>query len=148
MKGTGASCRSVCGRRTGRFFVDHGFNNFEPTDADARRVCHAATKLIFVKRCFFLRLIFLMAKAEISWKRVDDDGEKLQVYARQVGRDWLFFHRGKRFDQWQRVEEPPLEDWLALLDAMQRLINRRRYQPIDEQRLRQQIRDRFPEAEV
>jgi hypothetical protein len=89
-----------------------------------------------------------MAKAEISWKRVDDDGEKLQVYARQVGRDWLFFHRGKRFDQWQRVEEPPLEDWLALLDAMQRLINRRRYQPIDEQRLRQQIRDRFPEAEV
>ena len=29
-----------------------------------------------------------MPKAEISWKRVTDDGVKLQVYAQRVGREW------------------------------------------------------------
>jgi hypothetical protein len=89
-----------------------------------------------------------MPKAEISWKRVTDDGVKLQVYAQHVGREWRFFHREKRFDVWQPVKDPPLDDWMALLDAMQRLITRRRYQPDDEVRLRKQIRERYPEAEV
>ncbi|HSY43994.1 MAG TPA: hypothetical protein VK811_08770 [Candidatus Acidoferrum sp.] len=89
-----------------------------------------------------------MPKAEISWKRVTDDGVKLQVYAQHVGRDWRFFHREKRFDVWQPVKDPPLEDWMELLDAMQRLITRRRYQPDDEVRLRKQIRERYPEAAV
>jgi hypothetical protein len=88
-----------------------------------------------------------MPKAEISWKRVTEEGGKLQVYAQHIGRDWKFFHREKRFDQWQPVKEPPLEDWLALLDAVQRMIVRRRYQPEDEIALRRQIRERFPEAE-
>ena len=57
-----------------------------------------------------------MAKAEISWKRVTEDGEKLQVYAHHVGHEYHFFHRAKRFDVWQRVKEPPLEDWLELLE--------------------------------
>ena len=65
-----------------------------------------------------------MPKAEISWKRVTEDGQKLQVYARHVGREWRFFHRERRFDVWQPVPKPPLEDWLALLDAVQRLITR------------------------
>ena len=89
-----------------------------------------------------------MPKAEIKWKRVTDDGEKLQVYVQRVGRDWIFYHREKRFDQWQLVKEPPIEDWLALLDAVQRLITRRRLQPDDEERLRRKIREHFPEAEV
>jgi len=89
-----------------------------------------------------------MAKAEISWKRTTEEGVKLQVYAQHVGREWKFFHREKRFDQWQPVPEPPLEDWLELLDAMQRLVVRRRYQPDDEEDVRQKIRDRFPEANV
>ena len=46
------------------------------------------------------------------------------------------------------MPEPPLEDWLELLDAVQRLITRRRYQPDDEEHLRRRIRERFPEAEV
>jgi hypothetical protein len=46
------------------------------------------------------------------------------------------------------VDRPPLEDWLALLDAVQRMVQRRRYQPDDEERLRGRIRERFPEAEV
>ena len=89
-----------------------------------------------------------MPKAEISWKRIDDDGEKLQVYAQHVGREWHFFHRKKRYDQWQRIEVPPLEDWMDLLDSVQRLITRRRYQPDDELELRRQIRENFPEADV
>jgi hypothetical protein len=89
-----------------------------------------------------------MPKAEISWKRVTDDGDKLQVYAQHVGREWKFFHRGKRYEIWQPIPDPPLEDWLELLDAVQRLITRRRYQPDDEDRLRRQIRERFPEAGV
>jgi hypothetical protein len=89
-----------------------------------------------------------MPKAEIAWKRVTADGEKLQVYAQHVGRDYHFFHRAKRFDVWQRVPEPPLEDWLELLDCVQRLVNRRRYMPSDEEILRRQIRERFPEAGV
>jgi hypothetical protein len=41
-----------------------------------------------------------------------------------------------------------MEDWLELLDAVQRLVNRRRYQPDDEELLRRQIRERFPAAGV
>jgi hypothetical protein len=87
-----------------------------------------------------------MPKAEISWKRVTDEGVKLQVYAQHVGREWLFFQREKRFDQWQSVPEPPLEDWMELLNAVQRLITRRRYRPVDEEHIRRRIRERFPEA--
>jgi len=89
-----------------------------------------------------------MPKAEISWKRVTEDGEKLQVYVQHIGREWRFFHRAKRFDVWQPVKNPPLEDWLALLEALERLITRRRYQPDDEVLLRRMIRERFPEAKV
>ncbi|MEI9961315.1 MAG: hypothetical protein WDM76_09395 [Limisphaerales bacterium] len=87
-------------------------------------------------------------KAEISWKRVTEDGEKIQVNAQRVKREWKFSHRAKRFDTWEPVPEPPLEDWLELLDAIQRLITRRRYQPDDEDLLRRQIRERFPDADV
>jgi hypothetical protein len=89
-----------------------------------------------------------MPKAEISWKRVTEDGTKIQVYAQHIGRDWVFYQREKRFDQWRKVPNPPLEDWLELLDAVQRYITRRRYQPADEEKLRSMILERYPEAEV
>lgn len=89
-----------------------------------------------------------MPKAEISWKRVTEDGVKLQVYAQRVSRDWVFYQREKRFDQWEPVPEPPLEDWLELLDAVQRLITRRRLQPEHEERVRQRIREKFPEKKI
>jgi hypothetical protein len=89
-----------------------------------------------------------MPKAEISWKRTTDEGVKLQVYAQHIGREWKFFQREKRYDVWQPVPEPPLDDWMELLDAVQRLINRRRYQPADEEWLRRHIRERFPDADV
>jgi hypothetical protein len=81
-----------------------------------------------------------MAKAEISWKRTTAEGIHLQVYARHVGRDWRFFALEQRYDQWQAVAEPPLEDWLELLDAVQRRINRRLLRPEEEGRVKKFIR--------
>jgi hypothetical protein len=89
-----------------------------------------------------------MPKAEISWKRVTEEGVKWQVYARRVGREWRFFERQRRYDRWQAVPEPPLEDWLELLDAVQRLITRRRLQPEHEEHLCRRIRERFPDAPI
>jgi hypothetical protein len=85
-----------------------------------------------------------MAKAEVSWKRVTPEGVKLQVYARHVSRQWRFFVRERRYDQWQPLPDPPLEDWLELLDAVQRRINRRLLRPEEEDRVKQSIRERFP----
>jgi hypothetical protein len=87
-----------------------------------------------------------MAKAEISWKRVTVDGTHLQVYAQHVGRDWRFFARQRRYDQWQSVEEPPLEDWQKLLDSVRRRIQRRLLRPEEEEHIKTAIRQRFPEA--
>ncbi len=87
-------------------------------------------------------------KADIGWTRRNEEGEKLEVYAKAVGDQWQFFHRTKRYEKWQRVEEPPLEDWMELLDAIERMIPRRRYQPDDAIHLRRVIREHFPEAEV
>jgi hypothetical protein len=85
-----------------------------------------------------------MPKAEISWKRTTPEGETLQCYAQHVGRQWIFYSRGKRFDQWAEIKNPPLEDWLALLDSVQRRINRRLLRPEEEERLRRIIMERFP----
>ena len=89
-----------------------------------------------------------MPKAEISWKKVSPEGLKTQVYVRRVGGDWRFFARERRFEPWQAVAHPPLEDWLALLDAVQRLITRRRLQPAHEARLRRRIREQYPESNI
>ena len=87
-----------------------------------------------------------MAKAEISWRRVTEEGILLQVYVQHVGGDWRFFARERRYDQWQAIAEPPLEDWLELLDAVGRRINRRLLRPEEEGRVKKSIRERFPEA--
>ena len=89
-----------------------------------------------------------MAKAEISWRRVTEEGVRLQVYVQHVGGDWRFFARERRYDQWQAIAEPPLEDWLALLDSVKRRINRRLLRPEEEARVKKSIRERFPEATV
>ena len=89
-----------------------------------------------------------MAKAEISWVRTSNEGEKFQVYAHHVGDRWRFYIRQRRFDQWQFVEEPPLEDWLELLDGVRRRVQRRLVRPEEVQRIEKAIRERFPEAEL
>ena len=89
-----------------------------------------------------------MAKAEISWRRTTDDGGKIQVYAQHVGDQWKFFIRGRRYDKWETVKNPPLEDWLELLDSAQRRINRRLLRPEEEGRIKKAIQERFPEANL
>jgi hypothetical protein len=89
-----------------------------------------------------------MAKAEISWKRDTEEGIRLQVYAQHVGGDWRFFARERRYDQWEAIADPPLEDWLELLDSVQRRINRRLLRPEEEGRVKKSIRERFPEAKL
>jgi hypothetical protein len=89
-----------------------------------------------------------MAKAEISWRRDTEDGGKLQVYAHHVGNRWIFYQRARRFDEWQQNDDPPLEDWLELLDSVRRRINRRLVRPEEEDRVVKRIRELYPDAEI
>jgi hypothetical protein len=89
-----------------------------------------------------------MPKAEISWRRVTAEGVRLQVYAQHVGKAWLFYARERRYDRWQAVDQPPLEDWLELLDSVKRRIGRRLLRPEEEGRVKQSIRERFPEVDL
>jgi hypothetical protein len=86
-----------------------------------------------------------MAKAEISWKRTTEAGEKVQVYAQHIGDQWKFFIRGKRYDKWEPMKNPPLEDWLELLDSVRRRFTLRLQRPEEEARIKKAIRERFPE---
>jgi hypothetical protein len=85
-----------------------------------------------------------MPKAEISWTRETPEGPTWQCYAQHVGKHWVFYRREKRFDRWEQIQEPPREDWLALLDSVRRRINRRLLRPEEEARVRQTILERFP----
>ena len=87
-----------------------------------------------------------MPKAEIGWTRRDETGQRRDVYAQRVGGEWRFFMRYKRYEQWQAMPHPPREDWLELLDAVRRRAQRRRSRPEEIDRVRQAIRERFPEA--
>ena len=89
-----------------------------------------------------------MGKAEISWKSKDAEGVKREVYVHCVGNEWKFFVREKRYDMWEPLEEPLLDDYLELLDGVQRRVARRLMRPEEEQRVKRMIRDSYPEAEV
>ena len=86
------------------------------------------------------------SKGDIGWKRRDKDGQRLQIRAKKVGDRWLFQIRGKRFDDWQEHDGPPLEDWLELLDAVRRRIQRNLIPEIEEESLMKTIREQFPEV--
>ena len=88
-----------------------------------------------------------MPKAEIGWTRRDEQGQRLDVYAQRIGGEWKFFMRSKRYEPWQAVPEPPLDDWRELLDAVRRRAQRRRSPPNEITRVQQAIRERFPEVE-
>ncbi|MBM3884063.1 MAG: hypothetical protein FJ387_30885 [Verrucomicrobia bacterium] len=87
----------------------------------------------------------MAAKAEIGWKSRGPDGQRREVYAHHVGQRWLFYERSRRFEVWQPLPDPPLEDWLALLEAVERRVARRLLRPDEPARIRQAMRDRFPD---
>jgi len=89
-----------------------------------------------------------MAKAEISWKGKNELGAKREVYAQHVGNRWVFRVREKRFDEWQPLDKPPLEDWLELLDAIERRIARRLLRPEEAIRVKKHIQENFPDAHI
>jgi hypothetical protein len=88
------------------------------------------------------------AKAEISWKGRTAQGLRREVCAQRVGGEWRFFERERRYDHWQTLAHPPLDDWLELLGAVRRRIARRLLRPEEETRLAQTIRELFPEADL
>ena len=63
-------------------------------------------------------------KGDIGWKRQTSEDDRIRVKAKKVGNRWLFHIRDKRFDSWQDYAEPELADWLELLDAVRRRIQR------------------------
>jgi hypothetical protein len=85
-----------------------------------------------------------MAKAEISWKGKTEEGNKREVYAQRIGGRWKFFARERRYDRWVALEDPPMEDWLELLDAVRRRIARRLLRPEEEDRVKKTIGERYP----
>jgi hypothetical protein len=89
-----------------------------------------------------------MAKAEISWNRVNEEGQKRQAYAHHVGNRWIFYQREKRFDDWEENKNPSLDDWLELLDGVRRRIARRLVRPEEEGRVVKRIRELYPEAVI
>jgi hypothetical protein len=86
-----------------------------------------------------------MAKGIISWKGRNEEGVKREVYAHHVGKEWKFFVREKRFDEWEALEKPPLDDWLEVLDGVQRRIARRLMRPEEEERVKKLIREDYPD---
>ncbi len=88
----------------------------------------------------------MASKGDIGWKRSDAEGERVQVSAKKIGNRWLFHIRGKRNERWLEHAKPPLEDWLELLDAVRRRIQRDLIPEIEEDRLIKTIREKFPEA--
>lgn len=89
-----------------------------------------------------------MAKAEIGWVRSDAGGGRIEVYVQHVGDRWLFYTRARRYDPWQPLADPPLEDWLELLGAVARRVARRRLRPEEVDRVEKTIRERFPKSGV
>ena len=87
-----------------------------------------------------------MAKAEISWSSTDEAGTKFDHYVHHFGKKWIFYKRQRRYDQWQEVAEPPLEDWMELLDGLRRRAQRRLVRPEAVDIVIKMIRERFPEA--
>ena len=88
----------------------------------------------------------MASKGDIGWKRSDAEGERVQVSAKKIGNRWLFHIRGKHNERWLEHAKPPLEDWLELLDAVRRRIQRDLIPEIEEDRLIKTIREKFPEA--
>ncbi|MSR66526.1 MAG: hypothetical protein EXS24_04035 [Pedosphaera sp.] len=86
----------------------------------------------------------MQTKGEIGWTARDADGNRREVFAKHVGDRWCFYQRKGRYDNWNSLEQPPLEDWLELFDAVKRRIQRGKTRPEEEGRIQKVILQRFP----
>lgn len=93
-------------------------------------------------------MLLPMPRAEISWTRRTPEGEKIRVYAQHFADQWTFFTRAARSEQRQPIEDPPLEDWMQLLDGVRRRVGRGLVRREEVARVERTIRERFPDAEL
>jgi hypothetical protein len=89
-----------------------------------------------------------MPKGDITWTRRTDEGERVEVNVRHVGDRWIFHSRERRPEHWRLVDDPPLEDWLRLLDAVNRRVGRGLIRDQEVERLKKIILDRYPAASM
>jgi hypothetical protein len=85
-----------------------------------------------------------MAKSGITWNRTDEEGQKLEVNASQNGPRWVFLSRARRYDDWKPFPEPTEEDWLELVDAVERRVQRGLMRAEVLKALQSEVRQRFP----
>lgn len=89
-----------------------------------------------------------MAKGAINWTRKADDGTRVEIEVRHLGGQWTFHSRERRPENWQAVPNPPLIDWMELLDAVERRIGRQLMKPEEATRLKKLILERYPNADL
>ncbi len=90
----------------------------------------------------------MSAKVEVGWTTPGEDGVKRHVSARKFGGQWLFYERPKRRGrdiEWIELKNPPLSDWLELLESVERRAARDLVPPDQVDDVRRMIRERFPE---
>ena len=80
-----------------------------------------------------------MPSRDICWTRRNAAGERVEIYVDKIGDRWIFHSRERRPEAWQVMDDPPLEDWLELLDAVERRIGRGLLKPIEADRIRKII---------
>lgn len=70
------------------------------------------------------------------------------MYAQHFAGEWNFFARAARSEKRLPIAQPPLEDWMQLLDGVRRRVGRGLVRPEEVTRVKRSIRERFPEAEL
>ncbi len=89
-----------------------------------------------------------MNKGQIGWRRTLEDGTHMNCYAVAKGDRWQFYAQKERFEHWEPLKTAPVEDWLALLDAVDRRIRRMAARPETAAKIRKRIKELFPETEI
>lgn len=87
----------------------------------------------------------MAGRGEISWKTRTPEGERREVRVQRTGRRWDFSSRTRRFERWQPVPDPSLEDWERLLDGLERRRVRRLCRPEEIAEVRRLIQAAFPQ---
>lgn len=90
----------------------------------------------------------MSAKGEIGWKRRDEDGNRVKICAEPSGDKWHFYLQYRRYENWEEIVDPPLEDWLNLLDAVRRRIARKKIPEGADKKLIRTIKSFYPDADV
>jgi len=85
------------------------------------------------------------SKSEIGWTRLIEDGTKVDIVAHRNGSHWEFLIQHHRFEKWEPLEKPLLEDWLKLLAAVERRVTRRMIRAEEPMRVRRRILELFPD---